>query len=425
MGSGEYGNQLGSRSRISTPSAWRHDKPSPERDRLYRDIVERQTELISRFLPDGTITFANRSFFDLLASLHIDAGMDLNFFEMFPESERVKIKAQIQFLGSRNPHSNAELWLEMPGDEKHWVRWIFQPVLDDRKILEIQAVGRDTTRRVRAERELRESEEKIKALINAPTDTAILMTTDWKILAINHVGAKRFGLSVDALIGQFLNRHMPSDIYESRKPKFAKVARTGKPVYFEDSRDGRELENHVYPLFDHSGKVDRFAVFTRDITEKKKALKRLQEREAELEIQAQSLKEANIALKVLLKKREEDKNELEEKVWFNIRRLVGPFLEKLKCSGLNKRQMLFARTLESSVDMIISPLARKMSLEYSGFTPTEVQVANLIQQGMTTKEIARFFSLSERTIEFHRENIRKKLGIKNKKINLKSYLSSR
>jgi DNA-binding CsgD family transcriptional regulator len=72
----------------------------------------------------------------------------------------------------------------------------------------------------------------------------------------------------------------------------------------------------------------------------------------------------------------------------------------------------------------MSPFAQSLTSVYPGPTPTEIQVANLIKQGKTTKDIVELSNLSPRTIEFHRDNIRTKLRIKNKKINLRSYLLS-
>ena len=60
----------------------------------------------------------------------------------------------------------------------------------------------------------------------------------------------------------------------------------------------------------------------------------------------------------------------------------------------------------------------------AGFTPAEIQITNLIKQGKTTKEIAEFLNLATSTIDSHRNNIRKKIGIKNAKTNLRAYLSS-
>ena len=135
-----------------------------------------------------------------------------------------------------------------------------------------------------------------------------------------------------------------------------------------------------------------------------------------------NLEEMNSALKILLERREEDRKELEEKVLFNVKGLVVQYIERLRGSNLDKRQLGYLEILESNLNSIISPFSRKMSSKYLNLTPVEVQVADLIRQGKTTKEIAVIFNLSTRTIEFHRQNIRKKLGLKEKKANLRTSL---
>ena len=151
---------------------------------------------------------------------------------------------------------------------------------------------------------------------------------------------------------------------------------------------------------------------------------RVEERTQELQMKSENLEEMNTALKVLLKKREEDKFELEEKVIYNIKEMVQPFLEKLGRTRLDDRQRTFLEILESNLDDIVSPFARKLSTRYLNLTPSEIQIANLVKQGKTTKEIAELLSLSTRTIESHRDSIRKKLGIKNQKANLRTHLMS-
>jgi DNA-binding CsgD family transcriptional regulator/putative methionine-R-sulfoxide reductase with GAF domain len=154
----------------------------------------------------------------------------------------------------------------------------------------------------------------------------------------------------------------------------------------------------------------------------KKTQQKLRKRRIELEIKSHELEEVNTALRVLLKRRDEDKLEFEEKVLFNIKEFVQPYLEKFTKSGLNEKQQSYLNILESHIHDIISPFQRKLTSKYLNLTASEMQVANLVMDGKRTKEIALLLNLSEKTIEVHRKNIREKLGIKNKKTNLRTHL---
>lgn len=152
--------------------------------------------------------------------------------------------------------------------------------------------------------------------------------------------------------------------------------------------------------------------------------RRVEERTRELRIKSENLEEMNTALKVLLKKREEDKAELEEKVIYNVKELIFPFLEKLKKSKLDHRQQICVDIIGSNLNDIVAPFAKTLSTRYLNLTPSEIQIANLVKHGKTTKEIADLLNLSTRTIESHRDSIRQKLGIKNKRANLRTHLMS-
>lgn len=160
------------------------------------------------------------------------------------------------------------------------------------------------------------------------------------------------------------------------------------------------------------------------VAEHKKAEEALRKREAELRLNSRHLEEVNTALRVLLRQRDEHKVEIEEKVLSNLKELVLPFIKKLKESGLDVKQMGYVNILESNLNDLISPFSQKLSSQYLKLTHTEIQVANLVREGKTTKEIAKLLNVSDNAIVFHRYHIRKKLGLKNQKINLRSYLSS-
>ncbi|MEJ2235949.1 MAG: helix-turn-helix transcriptional regulator, partial [Syntrophobacterales bacterium] len=97
---------------------------------------------------------------------------------------------------------------------------------------------------------------------------------------------------------------------------------------------------------------------------------------------------------------------------------------KLKNSRSYSDQMTLVGILESNVKEIVSPFVTKLSSRFVSLTPTEIQVASLIKDSKTSKEIAALLNASENTVRTHRFHIRSKLGIKNKKVNLRSYLQS-
>jgi len=186
---------------------------------------------------------------------------------------------------------------------------------------------------------------------------------------------------------------------------------------------------------DDDGSVKRFTIFVQDVTERfkceealRKAGKELEhqvnEKTMELQDKAKKLQEMNTALKVLLNKRDEDKKELEKIIWHNVGEMIKPYLNRLKKTKLDDMQKTYLGIIESNLNDIVSPFVRGISINLLNFTPTELQVANLVKQGKNTKEIASILNLSAKTIEFHRDNIRKKMGIKNRKINLRTHLLS-
>lgn len=172
-----------------------------------------------------------------------------------------------------------------------------------------------------------------------------------------------------------------------------------------------------------------------EIAERKRAEERLndthrklemlvKERTRDLELKTVSLEELNIALRVLIKKREEDQRVLEENILSNVNKFIFPCIDKLKKHTLNSNQAAILNLLESHINEIISPFAKTLFAKYTDLTPAEIRIAEMIRQDKATKEIADFLNISVSAIVFHRNNIRKKIGLVNKKISLKSYLQS-
>jgi PAS domain S-box-containing protein len=158
---------------------------------------------------------------------------------------------------------------------------------------------------------------------------------------------------------------------------------------------------------------------TRKLEQNKKSL--LLSRE-ELQRKSKHLMEVNNALKVLLRKSDENKKEMEDNMLANINELVAPYLEKIQNRPLSETQKMYMHIIKTNLNEIVSPFSRKLISKYYNLTPAELTVADLIKHGKTTKEIASLLCLSEKTISTQRKNIRKKIGINQKKVNLRSYL---
>lgn len=170
--------------------------------------------------------------------------------------------------------------------------------------------------------------------------------------------------------------------------------------------------------------VSRALQEVKERKERKMAEEALKRREQALELKSRSLEEANTALKVLLQHREEDKASLEEQVLANIRKLVLPYIENLKRLKLNDNQAAQVRIMEDNLKKIVSPFLRNLTSSYLDLTPREIQVANLVKEGKTTKEMTEILNISATAVDFHRKNLRSKFGIKNKRTNLMAFLSS-
>ena len=272
--------------------------------------------------------------------------------------------------------------------------------------------------------ELRKTTEQLNALMNATTDTVLLIDQKGYVVAANAVTAERFGMSLDQLLGTCTYDFMSPKLAKSRKAMANRVAKTGKPHRFEDEQKGIIFDSTVYPVLDDGEKVVQLAIYGKDITERKRSERALKRSEDNLRIKTKSLEEMNTALKILLNSKAEDQREFEERILANVKHLVQPYLEKMRTHLTDEHLKAYLQILETNLSNIISPFSQKLSSKYMYLTTTEIEVANLVKEGRNSKDIAEMLGTSYKTIQNHRVNIRKKLGITNKPVNLRTYLTS-
>jgi DNA-binding CsgD family transcriptional regulator len=149
----------------------------------------------------------------------------------------------------------------------------------------------------------------------------------------------------------------------------------------------------------------------------------LQEINRQLTLERKALQESNTALKTLMARIEQEKQEIHHDIMVNVEKILMPIMNELMLQTSPDKNK-YVELLKTNLEEITSPFISQLSLAYQSMTPTETAICNMIRNGMSTKDIAEMRQVSESTVNRHREKIRRKLKITNKKINLATFLQS-
>ena len=143
----------------------------------------------------------------------------------------------------------------------------------------------------------------------------------------------------------------------------------------------------------------------------------------QLEAERIALKDMNIALREVLATVQDEKREVGQRMQTNIDNIVMPILHTLE-SELPLDKQGYLTLLKHNLEDITSPFTDKLSKAFMALTPSEIQISYMIKDGLSSKEIAQLRHLSPVTVSRHREHIRQKLGLKNRAVNLATYLQN-
>ena len=179
---------------------------------------------------------------------------------------------------------------------------------------------------------------------------------------------------------------------------------------YEAGKEATYWDANVTPVSDKKGGVSGIIIFCLDTTKQFRAL--------------ELAKETKSALKVMLDLKKDVRDELEERFTATIHDIVLPLIARLRGGLLKPENRELVDMIESTLFNITSNFACNLASPAFQLTPREVLVASLIKAGKTTKEIASMLAISTSSIESHRAHIRHKLGLKNQKVNLRSFLLS-
>jgi PAS domain S-box-containing protein len=250
-------------------------KMSEER---YRSVVEDMPALMCRFLPDGTLTFVNRSYCDYFGrkSEHL---IGQNFFQFIPEEERQEVKQRFISLTRESPVVTYEHQVIASDGARRWQQWTDRVLYDEAgNLKEYQSLGLDVTDRKRAEEALREKDAIFSAFLEHSPIYVFFKDKDIRPIHLSRNYEQMLGMPLDQVIGKRMDELFPLDLAKSMIADDMRVLNESQRVDVVEELEGRILETVKFPVL-KDGVPFILAGFTMDITERKRAEEALRESE--------------------------------------------------------------------------------------------------------------------------------------------------
>jgi PAS domain S-box-containing protein len=247
----------------------------------YRAIVEVQTELICRHLPDTTITFVNEALCRYFGKTR-DEQVGQSFLPSILEEDLDQVMEALAGLNRDNPLAVLEVRVLNGDGDIRWQQWTNQAIFDDQgRILEHQAVGRDVTDQRRAEEALRETSNTLQTLIQASPLAIMAVDHDYQVLAWNPAAERIFGWTAEEALGRRLPI-IPADQWPQAAARIRQELKGEIQSALELRRlrkDGTLIDVQLWtaPLRNSKGEIiGDLGIFT-DISDRKEAEAALQE----------------------------------------------------------------------------------------------------------------------------------------------------
>jgi PAS domain S-box-containing protein len=419
----------------------------------YEEILDNIGDVFFLLNDKGHFVFID-SFMRQSQGVPLGAFLGLHFLDIIAPNDRERVRRHLQKVMRGEELPPFELEFTAPDGRPLLLECNTRPIYKGNRVIGVKGISRDVTKRKKAEQEVRS----LSSSAQEKGEGRGITDLSGDLLYLSEAFASLHGYSTDELTERDLSVLLASgrltildridqQIRKSgNSVRLPTLARRGGNV-FQDLmhglviRDEQGKRTGMIDIIRDTGRMKQDGlgrrvreqmkvlettnvVLAKEKKQRQKAERLLKKREKALKATADDLKEMNTALKLLWRKRDEDKTELEEKMLANMKQLVQPALEKLRATKLDERQKAFMGIMESSLEEIASSFSQRLTSQYSNLSPTELQVANFVKHGKSTKEIAALLNLSTKTIESHREKIRQKLGIKNRRKNLRTHLLS-
>jgi len=189
----------------------------------------------------------------------------------YDSRDSVRMRNQFRLAANEGREATGDYQVRLPSGTIVWHCGSIFPVKDENGIVTgLTGTLQDITSRKQNEEEHREIKLNLETFLDAIRESALLLKRDGTVIAANRIVARRFGISSDELVGTNIHDVFSDDVSHTRRQKMEQVVRSGQVVHYEDQRSGRTFANSIYPIYDRSGEIDRFAVLAADVTESRR-----------------------------------------------------------------------------------------------------------------------------------------------------------
>ncbi|MBD3331390.1 PAS domain S-box protein, partial [candidate division GN15 bacterium] len=279
--------------------------------------------------------------------------------------------------------------------------------------------------RKQAERALRQSEQRYRLLLEQTNAAILLCNQEARVLLANRRLKNNCNLETEQVIGRHISEVFDSSEANLYQAKIDETLSIGQGVTLEHQvqrRTGaRWLTSNIQPAWDHDGNPDGVWIISHDITERRHATDRLKQTNEQLRAERHALTEKNMALTAIMDQIDQRADKVAMQIETNIQRIVLPLLDKL-ATRTDSQATGYVQMIRTHLADVTSPFIHNLERHFSALTPREVEICEMIRNGMSCKEIGEHLNASDRTILKHRQNIRRKLGLLQTKTNLATFL---
>jgi DNA-binding CsgD family transcriptional regulator len=252
-------------------------------------------------------------------------------------------------------------------------------------------------------------------IFNGSLDGISVLDLDFTILGANTALESLYSHELP-LIGKkcyaaYHGRSRPCDRCPTALALASARPQTGIVAYEGEGKRRGDQELSVFPVFDDKGRVFGVIEYVRDISggsDERRAVENLKRR---VQFQDHSLKEREAVVEYLLRRSGDAERRLAKDVAANVELLIAPLLADLVSRCADTELTADLKLLGERLSAIASPFLRSLSASNRDLSRRELEVASLIREGRSSKDIAGILRVSEKAVDFHRMNLRRKLGI--------------